>query len=193
MEQWAGNWLTISKYYGMEDNFEEFGNAFYAKNHISETSRDKKILYRHVNSWLKDFNIDTNIHSAFEFESVYLESFKDNYANERLLDKIEELKKDYSTGIFSNISIFDSVRQSKQTRDYTIFNYRFLSCDFGVCKPDTKFYKEVENYFDPKNIYYFDDMLNNVITARNRGWNAFCSKDEKEILDTINKIIVKLK
>lgn len=191
MEQWAGNWERICSLYNLQDRFEEVGNAFYAKNFLTETSRNKNTLHKHIIEWLGSFGVNIDLEGALLFEQRYLNEFRDDYTNENLLLKIEELKSDFSTGIFSNVGVFDVVRQEIQTKNYAMFDKVYLSCDIGVCKPDIKIYKEVEKEFNPKKIYYFDDSLANVITARNRDWNAFCPRNEKEILQTIEKILGK--
>ena len=97
MEQWAGNWTTICKYYGKEDCFPEMGNDFYAKNFITETTRDTKKIDAFILEWLKSYNVPISENSVKEFKKVYFNSFKDNYINEKLIGKIKELKINYST------------------------------------------------------------------------------------------------
>ena len=192
MEQWAGNWTTICKYYGKEDCFPEMGNDFYAKNFITETTRDTKKVDAFILEWLKSYNVPISENSVKEFKKVYFNSFKDNYINEELIGKIKELKINYSTGIFSNVGIMELPRQQIQTENYSIFDKVYLSCDLGVCKPDYKIYSEVEKEFKPENIYYFDDIMKNVLCARNKGWNAFCPRCEKDTLIAIEKILKKI-
>ncbi|TBU07933.1 putative pyrimidine 5'-nucleotidase [Hamiltosporidium magnivora] len=47
--------------------------------------------------------------------------------------------------------------------------------DSTILKPKYQAYEFVENFLgtSPSNIYFYDNMLKNIVEANNRGWNAF--------------------
>jgi glucose-1-phosphatase len=57
------------------------------------------------------------------------------------------------------------------------FQAEFLSCQMGVMKPDPLIFQQVLTAIghNPQNIWYFDDRLENVETARKFGIRSFAS------------------
>jgi putative hydrolase of the HAD superfamily len=56
----------------------------------------------------------------------------------------------------------------------TLFDVCFISCEIGCQKPDTAYYRHIENALkiQPEEILFWDDSKGHVQAARQRGWMA---------------------
>ena len=192
-EQWDDAWELIAKMYN-KDNWRELCGFFYSNNYEFETTRNKTITDNIIREFLKNNGLPYTDKDICTFIRLYNKVFKHLVYRKDLVEYIKnELKPYFSTGIFSNISILDAVRQSKQTYNYTIFDYKYLSCDIGEMKPYEKIYQVVVQTFKPSNIYFVDDNIINCKQAQNRGWNVICTNDEKQIFSFFENIKQNLK
>lgn len=72
-----------------------------------------------------------------------------------------------------------------------LFDHMFFSCEIGTQKPDPAFYQHIEKQLqmDSKSILFWDDSLQNVRGARERGWNAEVYTDYGQFLDDIKRYL----
>lgn len=104
-------------------------------------------------------------------------------------DVIDEIKsRGIKVGILSNLAPFDYIGICK----YNIqekFDYKFLSFRLELMKPDPAIYKEIKLRSDaaPEDIYFFDDLIENVEGAKNAGINAYQATgyNIKEVFNSI--------
>ncbi len=73
-----------------------------------------------------------------------------------------------------------------------VFDYRFGSCFVRMRKPDLELYKYVLNAmdFEPEEVVFIDDRIENVYCANMVGMHAFKfngAKKLKEIIETYSK------
>lgn len=88
-------------------------------------------------------------------------------------------KKGYRVGILSNLRKIDwELVNSKY--DMHMFDFFFLSYEMHLLKPDKAIYKQVIETLgvEPENIYFFDDLEENVLGARELGIQAYCVTGE---------------
>ena len=97
-----------------------------------------------------------------------------------MLNPVENRVKVYT----SNPSIIERPKPARKPRPATIIDELAPEPEYQL--------SEVEKEFKPENIYYFDDIMKNVLCARNKGWNAFCPRCEKDTLIAIEKILKKI-
>lgn len=107
----------------------------------------------------KDY-YDIGVKYGGVFENAYneLKKLKDNGNKVYLLSNLHEISfKDFS-------KVFDT----------SIFDKLFLSYELGMIKPDDEIFKYVikEIGDDPKNMFFFDDKIENIEAAKRNGMNA---------------------
>lgn len=183
-DQWDAIWCEIATLYGKKDVCLDFENDFYMENTIFETTRDLQITSQVIERYLQRQNLPYTQEDIENFKRIYLEHFNETNYNRKIINFIKkELHPIVCTGIFSNIGILDCIRQAKQTEDYHIFDYQYLSCDMNAMKPENNAFAIVEKDFEPQNIFFVDDNEINCLTARQHGWNVLHSTNSEEIID----------
>lgn len=132
----------------------------------------------------KDFNL---IGSFNEFLDNYKYYFDKIYYYKDVRDYEISLKDKCYIGIISNLLIIDKERIDKQL-GLNNYDYVFLSFEYGMKKPDLKFYEEIQKElpFKKEDILFIDDKEKNVIAAREFGWNSEVLKGKE--LDKIKKV-----
>ena len=83
------------------------------------------------------------------------------------------LKDRCKIAILSNLTPFDKKRINDQY-DLNKFDYVYLSFEIGLKKPNKDIYKYVLNNLkiEPKEILFIDDDTNNILAAKECGWNT---------------------
>lgn len=71
-----------------------------------------------------------------------------------------------------------------------------ICADYDLCRPIRKpsrdaydFVEDLLGLYNPKNVYFFDDMTNNISCAEKRGWNACLVKPEESIVCVLRQMI----
>jgi FMN phosphatase YigB (HAD superfamily) len=74
------------------------------------------------------------------------------------------------------------------------FRYRFASHELGVRKPAAEAYAQVEQVTgaSPREIVFFDDLLDNVAAARARGWQAHQVDPARDPIEQIELELTRL-
>ena len=113
--------------------------------------------------------------------SVSFEEFQKGYEEELALVKYyksvveyaHSLKNKCKIAILSNLTPFDKKRINNQY-DLSKFDYVYLSFEVGIRKPDRRIYEYVLNDLKilPENILFIDDDTNNILMAKEYGWNT---------------------
>ena len=123
-----------------------------------------------------------------KFFNVYHEEYSKIYYYKDVVDYMHSLKGRCLVGILSNLVMVDKERLNKQV-DFNYIDKLFLSFELGLVKPNDDIYAKVEELsgIDPSNILFIDDREDNVMGAKNRGWNVLRATGED--LELIKKTI----
>jgi len=128
--------------------------------------------------------ISAETHKMAVMESLGLpddavEEFGDDFwggdrMDEKLVAFIHGLRGDYTTALLSNA--WDDLRPLLvgYWKIADAFDRIFISAEMGVSKPDPEIYQAVaaELQKDPAEMVFVDDFIENVIAARDQGWQA---------------------
>jgi putative hydrolase of the HAD superfamily len=91
-----------------------------------------------------------------------------------LVDFIQGLREDYTTVLLSNA--WDDLRPLLVNvwKIAERFDHIFISAEMGLAKPDPRIYQAVTDELkkDPAELVFLDDFIENVVAARDEGWNA---------------------
>ena len=104
---------------------------------------------------------------SLEEELTSVKYYKD------VVEFAHSLKDKCKIAILSNLMLFDKKRIDDQY-DLSKFDYVYLSFELGMRKPNKKIYEYVLNDLNvkPENILFIDDDYNNIVSARECGWNT---------------------
>lgn len=120
--------------------------------------------------------------------------YRDNMGNAfplrpRTWAKVHWLRRHYHVVLFSNTNSldFDAVDRAIELR--RVIRSAYVSYAHGYMKPAPESYKIVEELFniDPKHTLYVDDREENIIGAREAGWNAEHVISEDELFRVFEK------
>lgn len=161
-----------------ECNYDENGKC------ISETFKKED-----VQAWFgkikKVFNLQCNYD---EFHDIYQETFDKVHFYKEVVEYAHSLKEKCKIGILSNLCSLDKCRIDKHY-NLSKFDYVWLSFEMECKKPNEEIYIKVEQdcKIKPENILFIDDVVQNINTAKQRGWNV-CNAYGYE-LDSIKKAV----
>lgn len=98
-------------------------------------------------------------------------------------------------GVLSNLSVCYAPAINNLL-PLSAFDYVWISFQMGCQKPDDEIYEKVEKdcFKNPSDILFFDDIEENIIAAKKRGWNVCLideTQDEKLRVELIEKTIEK--
>ncbi len=129
---------------------------------------DNQTISKWFETICKDLKIDCLLEDYKNLYNVY--GKKINYYKE-VVELAHSLKGKCKIAIFSNLVKLDEKRINEQV-DLSKFDYAFLSYETGYVKPEEKAYEIVEKTTKekPENILLIDDTLENIETAKSRGW-----------------------
>ncbi|MDH5656693.1 MAG: HAD-IA family hydrolase [Spirochaetia bacterium] len=104
----------------------------------------------------------------------------------RNLNQREEVQ----TGIASNYSIWYLEIFKKCRELETLFDYIFFSCEMGIRKPDSGFYRIIQESLENQKyekIIFIDDRKENVDSASELGWNSFLFNETAELKEFLSE------
>lgn len=127
-----------------------------------------------IKDWVNLVQKNMNINISFEeFKKTYEEELSTvKYYND-VVEFAHSLKDRCKIAILSNLTPFDKKRINDQY-DLNKFDYVYLSFEIGLKKPNKDIYKYVLNNLkvEPKEILFIDDDTNNILAAKECGWNT---------------------
>lgn len=136
---------------------------------VSTTSNEQDIK-----DWIDLVQKNMNINVPFEeFKKAYEEELSSVKYYKDVVKYAHSLKNRCKIAILSNLLPFDYTRINDQY-DLNKFDNVYLSFEIGMCKPNGKVYEYVLNdlKIEPENILFIDDDINNILMAKNYGWNT---------------------
>lgn len=136
---------------------------------IGSTNNEKNII-----DWVNLVQKNMNINVSFEeFKRLYEEELTSVKYYKDVVEYAHSLKNKCKIAILSNLMPFDKKRINDQY-DLSKFDYVYLSFEVGMRKPDKEIYDYVLNdlKIEPENILFIDDDTNNILMAKECGWNT---------------------
>ncbi|MBF0104609.1 MAG: HAD family phosphatase [Deltaproteobacteria bacterium] len=117
----------------------------------------------------KEFGVDMGPGSFLDFFNDWL-GFPFDDATEVLV----QIKKRWRVGCLSNTNAIHIRHAMTQGPLLDLFDERYYSHEIGFHKPDIRIYQSAIKKIglDPKRIWFFDDLQQNVNAARGAGLNA---------------------
>ena len=160
------------------------------------------LIYRMESAWqatLGEISAEEHweeVRKKFALSPQEIERFKESYwagdtLDEQLIDFIQGLNSEYTTGLLSNA--WSDLRKAL-TEDWEIidvFQHVFISAELGLAKPDPKIYYHVVEEVDcqPHEIVFLDDMIENVESARQVGLNAIHFRSREQALGELRELL----
>ncbi len=123
-----------------------------------------------------------------EFKLIYSEIFT---TNNRMINLLPELKKDYRLVLLSNTNSIHEKYGWKKFDFLTHFEKLFLSHKVGAVKPEKEIYLAVQNYTNekPEAHLFVDDIAEYTEEAKNLGWKTINFKNEEQAINDLSKIL----
>jgi len=177
-----------------------------------EISMEAMYIYR-LKKAMEDFGVIISDDVALEFQDIYVRNQKEIYISEQMKSILDYCKSnDVKMGIISN---GPSSHQRRKIAwlgvgEWVSEEYIFISADLDVSKPDIQIFNIVLERMGlaAETTYYVGDSYrNDIIGAKNAGWNAiwldrrgntsdkedyqpdYCVKDEMELEQVIRGIV----
>ena len=127
-----------------------------------------------IKDWVNLVQKNMDIHITFEeFRKAYEEEFASIKYYKDVVEFAHSLKDKCKIAILSNLQPFHKKRINDQY-DLNKFDYVYLSFEVEMRKPNKEIYEYVLKNLraEPKNILFIDDDTNNILTAKECGWNV---------------------
>lgn len=104
------------------------------------------------------------------------------------LEKLNNLG--YKTAVLSNVNP-PHAEKIDSVSGYDFFQYRFLSYEVGLAKPDPRFYKYAlkKMYVKPGQTIFIEDTLNNLTVAKKLGLKTVLATSENQVIREISGIL----
>jgi putative hydrolase of the HAD superfamily len=101
------------------------------------------------------------------------------------IEIITSLVQNYQLALFSNTNeLHFNYLKERYPDVFLLFNKFFLSYKMHLRKPEDEIFKQVMRYYDilPEEIFYVDDMEENVKAAKNNGINVHLFTSQSELI-----------
>jgi HAD superfamily hydrolase (TIGR01509 family) len=112
--------------------------------------------------------------------------------NVNVLNFIKELhnNKKIELFIFSN-NITDRIDYLKKKYNYNkYFSEEFYSYEYGLAKPDIRFYQQVKKKINSKRIIFIDDKKINLRVGRKTGFKCINYQSEEKLIKDIKNLLI---
>lgn len=139
------------------------------------------------------FHIEKYAGMYSDFYDTYTQLTSDTPYDRELVRYIVGLKDRCQIGILSNLSVLDSGRQNRQL-GWNNFDYKWLSYEMGVMKPNLEAYRRVEQDCGLKGsqILFIEDVEKNLAIPREQfGWRTYAATymNTKSTIDAIERFL----
>lgn len=182
---WNNSWLTneISKQFNLSKN--QFELEF--ENHLGILSSGKITEQEFWKSISAKLDASHLIRPDSILEPIFRKLVSINKSVYALSENLKE--KGLSIGILSNTEpVTYSVIENLESFDH--FDYKFLSFQIGLIKPDPKIYQHVvQNLpFKKEELFFIDDNLQNVHSANTFGLKTVQFHSYETLLDDLENL-----
>ena len=133
---------------------------------------DEKEFDEVLRKYLHKFSDKVTDEDIINYKKLYKENMKYNPYYKEVSEYIYSLKNRCEIGILSNVNLLDKERQNDHI-NYERLDYRFLSFELGMIKPNRNIYEYVNNVLKDYDILYLDDNPVNLDIPRELGWNVY--------------------
>ena len=182
---WNNSWLTdeISKQFDLSK--EQFEQEF--ENHLGILSSGKMTeqeFWKKISAKLDSSNL---IRQDSILEPVFRKLVSINYSVYNLTKKLKE--SGLSIGILSNTEpVTYSVIEDLESFDH--FDFKFLSYEIGLVKPDLKIYQHVVRHlpFKKEELFFIDDNTQNVKSANDFGLKTVQFQSYDNLFNDLKKM-----
>lgn len=166
--------LYYCGYYNVDSNsvyneYHKYDSAGFIDAITNEKDLNKE-LYRFLSAYSDSVTID----DINKYKEVYKIHMVSNPYYKEVSEYISSLKGKCKLGLLSNVSLMDKDRQMKHM-DYSVFDYRFISCELGIRKPNREIYEYVNNTLKNYEILFIDDREINLRIPKELGWKTYCA------------------
>ncbi len=166
--------LYYCGYYNVDSNsvyneYHKYDSAGFIDAITNEEDLNKE-LYRFLSAYSDSVTID----DINKYKEVYRIHMASNPYYKEVSEYISSLKGKCKLGLLSNVSLMDKDRQMKHM-DYSVFDYRFISCELGMRKPNREIYEYVNNTLKNYEILFIDDREINLSIPKELGWKTYCA------------------
>lgn len=159
-----------------------FGNSTGFRVQLGQVSLDNH--YHFVREQL-------GVKSRADFNDVITQFFAGDRLDTVLVERIRQLKQDYTTAVLSNYS---EVLREKITDTWKIadaFDHLIISAEVGVKKPSPEIYRIALARTGrlPEETAFIDDDINNIQAAQQLGIHGIHFQNPEQALDELNHLL----
>jgi epoxide hydrolase-like predicted phosphatase len=149
--------------------YDELANLVYGTKTSARASIGEITAEEHKSAVMKSLGLP---HDSFqEFGDEF---WRGDFLDAHLVQFISGLKGHYTIALLSNA--WDDLRPllTSLWDIENLFDHIFISAEMGLAKPDPAIYQEVSKRLnqDPSELIFVDDFIENILAARESGWNA---------------------
>ena len=134
----------------------------------------KEGINKYIERFYKVFGLSCTKKEIDEFKIIYLEEFEKSHYYKDISKYIASLEDVCYVGVLSNLITLDGVRIRNQI-NFSKLDFRWLSYEMNSNKPDEGIFIKVlkECKFNPSDILFLDDSIENLKTAHNLGFKTY--------------------
>lgn len=131
------------------------------------------------------FNLDMPFD---EFKKIFFQEFRINKNLLRIIN--EKLVGKYRLYVLSNNNDYIA-NKARNMQEFKFFDNMFFSCEMGIIKPDTEFFKKVLSAIkmSAQDCLFIDNSQGNAYIAEKLGMKAIVFQDCKQFNDSLNELI----
>lgn len=201
--------MCIEKLYPV---YRRYSDEIYDASQRGEISMEAMYIYR-IRKAMEDFGVIISGDAALEFQDIYARNQEEIYISEQMKCVLDYCKLNaVKMGIISNGPSAHQRRKIARlgVDEWVSEEHVFIAADLDVSKPDIQIFNIVLERMGlvAETTYYVGDSYrNDVIGAKNAGWNAiwldrrgntsdkddyqpdYCVKDEMELEQVIQGVI----
>ena len=166
------------------DNDKEiFVKDLFPKWHLLDLGMDNETFYNTIKNEFPE-RLHKNIYEIIYHWTDHFTVFKD------MIDIVNSLKDEHNLYLLSNMP-HSFAEIAKKSEEFKVFDELFFSCDYGLVKPDTKFFKILldKHNLNPKDCLFIDDVETNLLGAKKLSIDTYLFDINKidEFKDYIDK------
>ena len=169
-------------------NLEEEKFRYTVRKYLEDAILGKLGSFEFIKCIANDLNV-----SPRKFFKDWVKERENLKVNKELKNIIKKLKKNYKIAAFTNI-IKSSEIDRKKKRVYEHFHLKIKSIDYGLKKPDVRFYKLLIKKLSlkPDEIIFVDDSKGNLIPAKKLGIKTILFKNNNRLIRDLRRFGVKI-
>ena len=129
--------------------------------------------------------------SESELQKIWFEvGLPERKVNQELINLVANLRKKYSVGTLTNLSPHRKIMDEAMDL-YSHFDYKVLSCDVGLKKPDPRFYDLALKTakVEPEEAIFIDDYKDYVDAAAKIGIKSIIYTDNESFKRDLDKLL----